>query len=214
MIQLDPTSPYPNVAGDGEHHLHEQDHRHRACSGPSLNASDIYGNPKTIYPTGLPNLFLQTRGIDYTHADMLSDFVQRQNADIAVAGKLRHLRPDSRVYRRFRRSGTGIVVHLVDDWLGFGGADLSEPFASRVYFAPTKAGGASICEIWEEFAGRGLDGNCTSAYRAWRVLAMPEGYGRMVGCLIGPMTETEIHPAQLVRPVCRAPAGSGQRTLI
>jgi len=42
---------------------------------------------------------------------------------------------------------------------------------------------------------------------------MPEGNGRMVGCKIGPLTETEIHPARLVRPVRRTPVGSGQRTL-
>jgi hypothetical protein len=71
MIQLDPTSPYstqPVMASI----TFTSKIIGVALFGTSLNSSDIYGYPKTIYPTGLPNLFLQTRGIDFTHADRLS----------------------------------------------------------------------------------------------------------------------------------------------
>lgn len=71
MIQLDPTSPYPTQSVTASITFSSKIIG-LALFGPSLNASDIYGFPKTIYPTGLPNLFLQTRGIDYTHADRLS----------------------------------------------------------------------------------------------------------------------------------------------
>jgi hypothetical protein len=71
MIQLDPTSPYPTQSVMASITFSNKIIG-LALFGPSLNASDIYGYPKTIYPTGLPNLFLQTRGIDYTHADRLS----------------------------------------------------------------------------------------------------------------------------------------------
>jgi hypothetical protein len=43
-----------------------------ALFGPSLDASDIYGNPSTIYPHGLPTLFTQGRGIDMLHNDRFS----------------------------------------------------------------------------------------------------------------------------------------------
>jgi hypothetical protein len=71
MIQLDPTSPYSTSPVTASITFTNKIIG-IALFGPSLNASDIYGAPTTIYPTGLPNLFLQTRGIDYTHADMLS----------------------------------------------------------------------------------------------------------------------------------------------
>jgi len=71
MIQLDPTSPYPTTAPVASITFTSKIIG-IALFGPSLDASDIYGNPTTVYPHGLPNLFLQTRGIDYTHADKLS----------------------------------------------------------------------------------------------------------------------------------------------
>jgi hypothetical protein len=43
-----------------------------ALFGPSLDASDIYGNPSTIYPHGLPNIGTQGRGINRTHNDRFS----------------------------------------------------------------------------------------------------------------------------------------------
>jgi hypothetical protein len=43
-----------------------------ALFGTSLDATDIYGNPTTVYPHGLPTLFLQTRGIDFAHNDRLA----------------------------------------------------------------------------------------------------------------------------------------------
>ncbi len=71
MIQLDPASPYPSQPVTATINFTNKIIG-IALFGPSLNAIDIYGFPKTVYPTGLPNLFLQTRGIDYTHADRLS----------------------------------------------------------------------------------------------------------------------------------------------
>jgi hypothetical protein len=71
MIQLDPTSPYPKQSPVASITFTSKIIG-IALFGPSLDASDIYGNPTTVYPHGLPNLFLQTRGIDFTHADMLS----------------------------------------------------------------------------------------------------------------------------------------------
>jgi hypothetical protein len=71
MVQLDPTSPYPTVSPTASITFTNKIIG-LALFGTSLDASDIYGNPTTVYPHGLPNLFLQTRGIDYTHADMLS----------------------------------------------------------------------------------------------------------------------------------------------
>ena len=41
MVQLDPTSPYSDVAGDGQHHLYEQDHRHRAVRRNSARTPAI-----------------------------------------------------------------------------------------------------------------------------------------------------------------------------
>jgi hypothetical protein len=43
-----------------------------ALFGPSLDASDVYGNPTTLYPHGLPTLFTQGRGIDMLHNDRFS----------------------------------------------------------------------------------------------------------------------------------------------
>jgi hypothetical protein len=71
MIQLDPKTPYPTQSVMASITFTNKIIG-IALFGTSLNASDIYGYPKTIYPTGMPNLFLQTRGIDYTHADRLS----------------------------------------------------------------------------------------------------------------------------------------------
>jgi hypothetical protein len=71
MIQLDPTSPYPKQPVEASITFTSKIIG-IALFGTSLDASDIYGNPTTVYPHGLPNLFLQTRGIDYTHADRLS----------------------------------------------------------------------------------------------------------------------------------------------
>jgi hypothetical protein len=71
MIQLDPKAPYPTQAVMGSITFTNKIIG-VALFGPSLNASDIYGFKTTVYPTGLPNLFLQTRGVDFTHADRLS----------------------------------------------------------------------------------------------------------------------------------------------
>jgi len=71
MIQLDPKAPYPTQPVTASVTFTNKIIG-VALFGTSLNASDIYGYPKTVYPTGMPNLFLQTRGIDYTHADRLS----------------------------------------------------------------------------------------------------------------------------------------------
>jgi hypothetical protein len=43
-----------------------------ALFGPALDASDIYGNPSTTYPHGLPQIGTQGRGIDFTHDDRFS----------------------------------------------------------------------------------------------------------------------------------------------
>jgi hypothetical protein len=43
-----------------------------ALFGPSLNASDIYGSPSTIYPTGLPSIGTQGRGLNMTHDNRFS----------------------------------------------------------------------------------------------------------------------------------------------
>jgi hypothetical protein len=71
MIQLDPTSPYPTKPVTASITFTSKIIG-IALFGTSLNTSDIYGSPTTVYPTGMPNLFLQTRGIDYTNSDMLS----------------------------------------------------------------------------------------------------------------------------------------------
>lgn len=71
MVQLDPKSPYRTTSVMASITFTNKI-LGVALFGPSLDASDIYGNPTTVYPHGLPNLFLQTRGIDFTHADHLS----------------------------------------------------------------------------------------------------------------------------------------------
>jgi hypothetical protein len=43
-----------------------------ALFGPSLDASDIYGNPTTAYPNGLPSIGTQGRGINRTHDNRFS----------------------------------------------------------------------------------------------------------------------------------------------
>jgi hypothetical protein len=40
--------------------------------GPSLNASDMYGSPTTVYPSQLPPIGTQGRGINRTHNDKFS----------------------------------------------------------------------------------------------------------------------------------------------
>ncbi len=71
MVQLDPTAPFPTNSPMASITFTNKIIG-LALFGTSLDASDIYGNPTTIYPHGLPNLFLQTRGIDFTHSDRLS----------------------------------------------------------------------------------------------------------------------------------------------
>jgi len=74
MIQLDPTSPYPKSPVTASITFTNKIIGIALFGGKNsaLDATDIYGYPKTIYPTGLASLFLQTRGIDYTHQDKLS----------------------------------------------------------------------------------------------------------------------------------------------
>jgi hypothetical protein len=43
-----------------------------ALFGPTLNATDIYGNPSTVYPTNLPGLFLGNRGLRLAHDQRFS----------------------------------------------------------------------------------------------------------------------------------------------
>ena len=176
MVQLDPTSPYSESPVTASITFTNKIIGIALFGGPSLNASDIYGNPKTIYPTGLPNLFLQTRGIDYTHSDMLSissngnTLTLQLPANYGIFDQIRVFTAASGLRNRhpclfgrqlawFLRAG---AVRAVGD---------------AILLAAEEGRISVICEIWEKFAGRGLDGNCTSAYRAWRVLAMPQGYG-------------------------------------
>src|SRR5580704_11176705 len=71
MVQLDPKTTFPaqspiaSITFTGKI-------IGLALFGPSLNASDIYGNPSTTYPHGLPSIGTQTRGIDFTHDDRFS----------------------------------------------------------------------------------------------------------------------------------------------
>lgn len=71
MIQLDPKAPYSTQSITATINFTNKIIG-LALFLPSLDASDIYGSKTTVYPHGLPNLFLQTRGIDYTHADRIS----------------------------------------------------------------------------------------------------------------------------------------------
>jgi hypothetical protein len=43
-----------------------------ALFGSSLDASDIYGSPTTVYPHGLPNIGTQGRGLNRTHDNRFS----------------------------------------------------------------------------------------------------------------------------------------------
>jgi len=43
-----------------------------ALFNPALNATDIYGNPSTVYPSSLPPIGTQSRGINMTHNDRFS----------------------------------------------------------------------------------------------------------------------------------------------
>jgi hypothetical protein len=71
MVQLDPKTTFPaqspiaSITFTGKI-------IGLALFGPSLDASDIYGNPSTTYPHGLPQIGTQTRGIDFTHDDRFS----------------------------------------------------------------------------------------------------------------------------------------------
>lgn len=71
MIQLDPSTKFPAQAPVATITFTNKIIG-LELFGRHLDASDIYGNPTTIYPHGLPNLFLQTRGIDFTHNDRFS----------------------------------------------------------------------------------------------------------------------------------------------
>jgi hypothetical protein len=71
MVQLDPKTTFPaqspiaSITFTGKI-------IGLALFGQSLDASDIYGNPSTTYPHGLPSIGTQTRGIDFTHDDRFS----------------------------------------------------------------------------------------------------------------------------------------------
>jgi hypothetical protein len=68
MVQLDPKTTFPaqdpiaSITFTGKI-------IGLALFGPALNASDVYGNPTTTYPTGLPQIGTQGRGIDFSHDD-------------------------------------------------------------------------------------------------------------------------------------------------
>jgi hypothetical protein len=57
-----------------------------ALFGPSLDASDIYGNPSTIYPHGLPAIGVQNRGIDMTHNEKFSISTNGLTLSLQLAG--------------------------------------------------------------------------------------------------------------------------------
>jgi hypothetical protein len=59
-----------------------------ALFGTSLDASDIYAHAATIYPHGLPNLFLQTRGIDFTHTDRFTISADGKTLSLQLTGGL------------------------------------------------------------------------------------------------------------------------------
>jgi hypothetical protein len=71
MVQLDPKTTFPaqdpiaSITFTGKI-------IGLALFGPSLNASDVYGNPTTTYPSGLPPIGTQGRGINMTHNDRFS----------------------------------------------------------------------------------------------------------------------------------------------
>jgi hypothetical protein len=78
----------------------------------SLAASDVYGNPTTVYPTGLPDLFLQGRGIDLAHDDRF---------EISADGKTLSLQLTSGLVaidqiRVFTGSGGGTQVPEPASW--------------------------------------------------------------------------------------------------
>ena len=43
-----------------------------AIFGPALNATDVYGSPTTVYPSSLPPIGTQSRGVNMTHNDRFS----------------------------------------------------------------------------------------------------------------------------------------------
>jgi hypothetical protein len=71
MVQLDPKTTFPaqspiaSITFTGKI-------IGLALFGPSLNASDIYGSPTTVYPSSLPPIGTQSRGINMTHNDRFS----------------------------------------------------------------------------------------------------------------------------------------------
>jgi hypothetical protein len=68
MIQLDPSTKFPAQAPVATITFTGKIIG-LALFGPSLDASDIYGNPSTVYPHGLPQIGQQDRGIDFVHDD-------------------------------------------------------------------------------------------------------------------------------------------------
>ncbi|HXY32703.1 MAG TPA: hypothetical protein VEI07_00665 [Planctomycetaceae bacterium] len=71
MVQLDPKTTFPaqspiaSITFTGKI-------IGLALFGPSLDASDIYGSPTTVYPHGLPGIGTQGRGINRTHENRFS----------------------------------------------------------------------------------------------------------------------------------------------
>jgi hypothetical protein len=57
-----------------------------ALFGPSLDASDIYGNPTTTYPHILPAIGVQNRGIDMTHNEKFSISSNGLTLSLQLAG--------------------------------------------------------------------------------------------------------------------------------
>ncbi|HET6323763.1 MAG TPA: hypothetical protein VFG04_03605 [Planctomycetaceae bacterium] len=57
-----------------------------ALFGPSLDGSDVYGNPSTTYPHGLPAIGVQNRGIDMTHNEKFSVSSDGLTLSLQLAG--------------------------------------------------------------------------------------------------------------------------------
>jgi hypothetical protein len=57
-----------------------------ALFGPSLDSSDIYGNPSTTYPHGLPAIGVQNRGIDMTHNEKFAISSNGLTLNLQLAG--------------------------------------------------------------------------------------------------------------------------------
>ncbi len=71
MVQLNPQTQFPAQSPIGSITFNGRIIG-LALFGPSLDASDVYGNPSTTVPHGLPNFALQNRGIDIAHDDRFS----------------------------------------------------------------------------------------------------------------------------------------------